>query len=80
MAKKREGFSLPPVDASPEEIAKAMFTFDPTDQRHVEGRRQAALRHPGEPLTIKIPEGGVVHQWLEEQEAEARRREEEQSK
>lgn len=69
MAKRSRGMALPPVDASPEEVAKALF--EPQLQlRREQGR--ARSRFLGETLTITVPEGSEVHRWLEAQETARR--------
>ena len=75
-SKRSKGVVLPPIDASPEEIAQAIFTFDPTHPRLEEGPEQSPSLYTGPPLTIRIQEGSATHRQLEAWETEARRLEE----
>lgn len=78
-SKRTTGTVLPPVDASPEEIAQAIFEFNPNAAPLGEGHTQAPEPPPDGELSIKVQEGSPTHRWYEEQEAGAQLREAEQS-
>ena len=77
-AKKQRGFALPPVNETPEELAKRLFTPSlPNTSR--KGQARARVPRQGEVLSIKVQEGSPAHRWFEEQETASRRRAEERS-
>lgn len=54
---KRKGPVLPPIDATPEEIAAAMFTSGPGRLRPQGEPEYASSRYQGPVLTIRTREG-----------------------
>lgn len=78
-SKRSRGVALPPIDASPEEIAQAIFAFNPDSAPLEEDQAQAHEPRLGEVLSIKVQKGSPTHRVLEDWETEARRRAEEQS-
>ena len=72
--KRVRGFALPAIDASPEEIAQAIFRFDPAHSLPSRETGQAPGLYVEPPLSITVPKGSATHRWLEEQETEEERR------